>query len=89
MANHLIAPYNLPVWMAIEPGGTTVGSPSCVRDASMRIKNLGEVGLLFGDELLELDDLADLLKGKNFILFVSVYSEAGGVVSTIFEAGES
>jgi hypothetical protein len=44
---------------------------------------------LLRDELLEFYDLANFLEGKDFILFVSVYGEACGVVSTVFKAGES
>jgi hypothetical protein len=66
-----------------------VGSPSCVCNASMRIKDFGEIWLLLCNELLELNDLANFLKGKDLVLLVSIYGEACRVVSAVFEAGES
>jgi hypothetical protein len=66
-----------------------MSSPSGVCNASVRVEDLGEVWLLLRDELLELDDLADLLEGEDLILLVSIYGETGGVVSTVFETGES
>jgi hypothetical protein len=75
--------------MAVEPRGTAVGSPSGVCNAGVRVEDFGEIWLLFRDELLELYDLANLFEGKHFILLVSIYGEACGVVSTVFEAGQS
>jgi hypothetical protein len=89
MAIDVTTSYDLPVWMAIKPGRTAMGSPSCVCNASVRVEDLGEIWLLFCNELLELDHFADLLEGKNFISLVSIHGKAGGVISTIFEAGES
>jgi hypothetical protein len=62
----------LPVGMTVQPRGRTVGSPTGVSDTGMRIKNLGEVGLGFFDELLELGDLANLLECKDLVLLVAI-----------------
>lgn len=70
--------------MAVHAGWAAVSSPSCVCDTSVRVENLGSVGLRLLDELLEFGDLADLLEGQNLILFVTVDREAGRIVATVF-----
>jgi hypothetical protein len=75
--------------MAVEPRGTAVGSPSGMRDASVRIKDLCKVWLLLCNELLELDDLAHLLESKYFILLVAIYGEACRIVTAVLESGEA
>ncbi len=54
---------NLPVRMAVGSAGRTVGSPSGVCDASVRVEDLLEVGVGLVNKLLQLSYLADLLKG--------------------------
>jgi hypothetical protein len=66
-----------------------VGSPAGVCDTSVRIEDLGQIGLGLLNELLELDHLANLLVSKHLILLVSVDSETGRVIATVFEAGEA
>jgi hypothetical protein len=43
------------------------------------------VGLLSLNQLLQLCDLSNLLKGKNFVLLVSIDGNTCRVVSTVFE----
>ena len=80
---------NLPVGLAIESGRRTVGSPSGVCNACVRIKDLGEIWLLVLNELLELCHLADLLESENLVLLVSIYGQTSRVVATVFETGEA
>lgn len=49
-----------------------MGSPSCVCNTGVRIEDLGEIWLLVLDELPQLGDLSNLLKCKNFVLFVAI-----------------
>lgn len=55
-----------------------------MRDTGVRIKDLCEVGLLLGDELLELCYLADFLERKYFILLVTINGETSRIVSAVF-----
>ena len=80
---------NLPVGVAIETGRRTVGRPSGVCNACVRIKDLGEIWLLVLNELLELCHLADLLESENLVLLVSIYGQTSRVVATVFEPGEA
>lgn len=66
-----------------------MGCPSGMCDACVGIKDLCEVWLLLCDELLELDNLANLLEGKHFVFLVAIYGEAGRVVAAVFESGEA
>jgi hypothetical protein len=75
--------------MAVEAGRGAVGGPSCVCNASVRIEDLGHVGLLLLDQLLQLDDLTDLLESKDLVLLVAVDGQAGGIIAAVFEAGEA
>ena len=75
---------NIPVGMAVDTGGGTVGRPSCVGDTGVRVKDLSEVEVLLLNELLERGDLANLLDGVDFVLLVTVDSETGGVVAAVF-----
>lgn len=61
-----------------------MGSPAGVRNASMRVKNLGHIWLTIGDELLELGHLAHFLESENLILLVTINSKACGVVTAVF-----
>jgi hypothetical protein len=53
------------------------------------VKDLGHVGRLGLDELLQLGDLANLLEGKDLVLLVAIDGNTGGVVATVFETGET
>ena len=75
--------------MAIEARWGSVGGPSGVCNTGVRVEDLGQVGLLLLDQSLELDNLADLLEGKDLVLLVTVYSQAGRVIATVFEPGEA
>ena len=58
--------------MAVDARWGTVGRPSSVCNACVVVEDFGEVGLLCGDQLLELDNLANLLECENFLLLVAV-----------------
>jgi hypothetical protein len=75
--------------MAIEARRSAVGGPSCVCNASVRIEDLSQVGLLLLDELLQLGNLAHFLEGKDLILLVSIYGQTGRVVATILQSREA
>ena len=55
----------------------------------MGIEYLCEVWFLVLDKLLQLCHLANLLKGKDFILLVTIHSETCRVVSSIFQSGKT
>ena len=57
-------------------------SPSCVRNASVRIKDFGQVRFFLIDELFELCNLAHFFECKHLILFVSIDSKACRVLWT-------
>lgn len=80
---------NIPVGVAVEARRGAVGSPAGVCDTSVRIEDLGQIGLGLLNQLLELDHLANLLVSKHLVLLVSVDSESGRVIATVFKAGES
>ena len=60
------------MWVAVDSGGRTVGSPSGVCDTSVVIEDLGEIWFLLFNERLQLGDLANLLECKHLILLVTV-----------------
>lgn len=62
-----------------------MGCPSGVCNTGMRVKDLGHIWLLLLDELLQLDNLSDLLESKDLILLVSIYGQAGTVISSVFQ----
>lgn len=62
----------IPVWVAVDAGWRTVGGPTGVCNASVRVKDLGEVWLLLCNELLQLGHLAHLFECENLILLVTV-----------------
>lgn len=55
----------------------------------MRFEGLGHIGLAVGNELTELSDLANLLEGADFILLVAIHGHTGGVISTVFQSGQT
>ena len=63
-----------------------MGGPSRVRNAGVRVEDLGEIGLLLIDQALELGDLAHLLEGQNAVLLVAIDSQTGRVVATVLKA---
>ena len=79
----------VPVRMAIEARWGAVGGPSRVCNASVRIEDLSQVGLLLLDELLQLGNLAHLLEGHDLILPVTIYGQTGRVIATVLEPGEA
>jgi hypothetical protein len=78
-----------PVRVAVEARRNTVGGPTGVGNASVRVEDLGRIGLGLLDQLLQLGHLANLLEGKDFILLVTIDGETGGIVATVLEAGET
>lgn len=78
-----------PVRMAVEAGGLAVSSPPGVRDSGMGNKGNIGVRLLLLNQSLEFVDLANLLESEDLILFVSIDRNAGGVVSTVLEPGQT
>ena len=79
----------IPMRVAIEPRRLPMGGPSGVCNSDMRIKDLGQVWLLFCNEFLQLGNLAHLLERKNFILLVPIYGQTCGVISSIFQTRET
>jgi len=77
------------VRVAVDPAGGTVGGPSGVCNTGVVVKDLGHVGRLGLDELLQLGDLANLLEGKDLVLLVAIDGNTGGVVATVLETGET
>jgi hypothetical protein len=69
--------------MAVDPRWSAVSGPSGVCNASMRVKDLGEVWLLLCNELLELDDFA------NLVLLVSFYRETCRVVTAVLKTRQA
>lgn len=65
---------NTPVRMTVDTRRSAVSCPSCVRDACMRIENLGEIRLLVLDQLLQFGNLSDFLEGENLVLFIAINS---------------
>lgn len=79
-------PSDLPVGVAVLAGRCAVGGPAGVRDTSVRLKGFGHVGLVLGDELLQLGDLAHFLERADFILPVAVHSHTGRVIATVLQS---
>jgi hypothetical protein len=61
-----------------------VSRPTSVCNASMGVEGLGHVDARFGNELLELCNLAHLLERKHLILLVTIDCETGRVVASVF-----
>lgn len=55
----------------------------------MRVEDFVEIWSLICNELLQLGDLSDLLECKDFILLITVYCQAGRVVSSVLKPGEA
>ena len=75
--------------MAVEARRGAMSGPTGVGNAGMGIKDLGGVWVALGNELAQTDDLADLLEGEDLVLAIAVDSQAGGVVATVLESGET
>jgi len=75
--------------MTIHPRRRPMRRPSRMRDPRVRIEDFGEVGRGIGDQLFQFGDFADFFEGQDLVLFVAVDGEAGGVVASVFEAGET
>lgn len=72
--------------VAVFAGRCAVGSPTGVRDTSVRLKGLGHVGLALGDELLQFGDLAHLLERADLIFLVTVHRHTGRVIPTVLQS---
>ena len=78
---------NIPVWVAVESGWLSMGSPSGVCDTVDVVGWLGQVlalGLLV-DQVTEFLDLSDLLAGKHLLFLAFLDNKTGGVVSAVLE----
>jgi hypothetical protein len=73
--------------MAIDARWASMGSPSGVCNASVRVKHLLLIQLGGIDKFSQLGDFANLLEGKHLILLVSVDGKAGRIIATVLEAG--
>lgn len=74
---------DIPVGVAVDTRGGTVGRPSCVGNAGVRVKDLVEVEVLLVNQLLQRGDLADLLDSVDLVLLVAIDGETGRVVTTV------
>ena len=75
------------MWVAVEAGWLSVGSPSGVCDTANVVGWLGQVlalGLLI-DQVAELLDLSDLLACEHLLLLALLDDETGGVISTVLK----
>jgi hypothetical protein len=77
------------VRMAVDTGWGAVSCPSCVCNTGVRVEDLGHIWLLGRNKLLQLDDLANLLEGKDLVLLVSINSQTCGVIATVFESRQA
>jgi hypothetical protein len=75
--------------VAVNPAGGAVSGPSGVCNTGVVVKDLGEIGLLLLNELLQLGDLANLLVGEDLVLLVAIDGNTRGVVTAVFETGET
>lgn len=66
-----------------------MGSPAGMSDASMRLKRLGQIGLIVCDKLLQLAHLADFLEGADLALLVAVHGQTSRVIASIFQPRKS
>jgi hypothetical protein len=73
-----------PMWMAIDTGRTAVCCPSGVCDTSMAFKGLLEINVCSINHLPKLGNFANFLEGQNLALLVSIDTQTGGIISTIF-----
>jgi hypothetical protein len=75
--------------MAVKTGWATVSCPSGVSDTSVAFKSFLQVNIGASNQLLELGDFANFLESDNLALFVSINAETGGIIATVFKAGET
>ena len=75
--------------MAVHNRGGAVGRPASVRDGNLRVEDFGRVELCARDPLAETSDFTDFLEEKDLSRSISIDTDAGRVVTTIFLAGET
>ena len=80
---------HIPVGMAVDSGGGSVGSPSRVSDSSVRNKRSIKINAALLDQLLQLDNLANLLESVDLVLLITVNGNTGGIIATVFESRET
>jgi hypothetical protein len=80
---------NVPVGVAVLAGGSTVGSPTSVRNTGVGLEGLGHVGLALGNELLQFGDLAHFLECADLILLVTIHGHTGRIIATVFQSGQA
>lgn len=71
------------VRVAVDAAGLAVGGPPGVCNTSMVVEDFGQIGVLCGDELLQLGDLANLFVCEDLIPLITVNCKTGRVVSTV------
>ena len=75
--NHGEERSDIPVRVAVEAGGSAVGSPTSVRNTSVGLEGLGHVGLSLRNELLQFGHLANFLECADLILLVAIHGHTG------------
>jgi len=66
-----------------------VGGPPGVCNTAMRLEAGIEIRLGLVDQLLQLCNFSDFLVGQHVALLVTIYSHSGGIIATVFEAGQT
>ena len=75
--------------MAVDDRGRAVSCPARVCDRDLRVENLGGVYARSCDALTKAGDLADFLEEEYLARSITVYTDAGRVVTTVLLAGET
>ena len=75
---------SVPMRVAVQSRGRTMGGPSSVSDASVRVKDLGHVDTRFVNELPQLCYLAHLFEGEDFILLVTINGQTCRIIASVF-----
>jgi hypothetical protein len=55
-----------------------------VCNTSVALESLGKIDFAVVNQFSELDNLSNFFEGKNFPLLVSIDTQAGGIISTVF-----
>lgn len=66
-----------------------MGGPSRMRDTSMGVEDFCCVGLGLFNKRLELCNLASLFESEDLVSFIAVDSQAGRIVSTVFQTAQA
>lgn len=77
---------SIPVRMAVDLRRLPVCSPSGVGNAGVRDERSIKIRLGVGNQLLQLGNLAHFLESKNLPFPITIDSDTGGIIATVFEA---